>query len=191
MVVCGEQHIEPRIRRLVLSGSPFADGKTEKVAQYYYKKAQNQGETAELLCVSQLAVAGCRGCNACARFLSDVSYSYQCIIQDDMQMAASKLIWCDELVVVAPVFFSGSPSQLKALYDRLQPFFWHRARGEKKRPFDLVVLGEGGDPYGYTAFVSEGQSALAMAGFKLRNVFDLVGRVAEDGTFDSSFLAGS
>lgn len=168
------------IHTLLISGSPFAGGKTEKTTALLYSQKQEQGIAADVLFVSHLSVAGCLGCNKCASLERDKTGSYDCILTDDMQMVAQKLMACAELMLVTPVFFSGVPSQVKAILDRLQPFFWSRRRGGEKRPFDLVVLGEGGDPYGYEALVSEASSSLAMAGFKLREIYDCVGRV-EDG----------
>lgn len=190
-------------RRLILSGSPFAGGKTENLAQHVAAQLQGQcGEEGlpgkrkgwpstgqpgkgvregrpyegvsrsneaeaecaqvELVYISRLSIKGCLGCNKCANPTGTALY--QCIIKDDMQDLAFKLLRCDALTVVTPIFFSGVPSQLKAIYDRLQPFFWRRPATGEKRPFDLVILGEGGDPYGYNALISESCSALAMAG---------------------------
>lgn len=175
---------QQRQKRLIVCGSPFPGGKTEKVAYRLQQMAHDRGEDAELVCLSRLSIAGCRGCNRCAYYELATLGDYACVIEDAMQSFAQKLAWCDELVVVSPVFFSGSPSQLKAVYDRLQPYFWHNDLRNGKRPFDLVILGEGGDPYGFEALVSESRSALAMAGFKLRSVRDLVEKIPDDDSFD-------
>ena len=171
-------------KQVILSGSPFSNGKTEKVAYRLQQQACEQGNDVALIRLSHVSIAGCLGCNRCARFELATLHDYACVIEDDMQALAQKLAWCDKLVVVSPVFFSGAPSQLKAVYDRLQPYFWHKTLRLKKRPFDLVVLGEGGDPYGSEALVSESCSALAMAGFKLRRVRDLVGKIPDGDSFD-------
>ena len=42
-------------------------------------------------------------------------------------------------------------------------------------------MGEGGDPHGYDALVSEVRSSLACAGFRLERVLDWVGKVSADG----------
>ena len=83
--------------------------------------------------------------------------------------------------MVSPVYFAGPPSQLKALLDRLQPYYWTNARVEEKRPAVLHMVGEGGDPHGFSALVSIVRSALAVAGFRLETVFDWVGKIDNDG----------
>ena len=166
---------ERRAQSLIISGSPFAGGKTEKAAELMHSREQEQGVATKLIYLSRLSIAGCRGCNTCACLQQDKTGAYYCIIEDDMQDLVQKLQACTELTLVTPIYFSGAPSQLKAVLDRLQPFFWSRQRGGDKRPFDLVILGEGGDPYGYEPLVSEAKSSLAVAGFKLRETYDWVG----------------
>ena len=51
----------------------------------------------------------------------------------------------------------------------------------EKRPAELHVIGEGGDPHGYDALVSEVRSALAVAGFRLDRILDWVGKIDEAG----------
>lgn len=104
-----------------------------------------------------------------------------CVIGDDMQEVYPLIDAADELVVVSPVYFAGAPSQLKALLDRLQPYFWTDARNGAKRPATLHVVGEGGDPHGFDALITVVKSALSVAGFRLDTVLDWVGRIDEAG----------
>ncbi|WP_165247940.1 flavodoxin family protein [Adlercreutzia sp. ZJ141] len=104
-----------------------------------------------------------------------------CVIGDDMQEIYPLIDAADELVVVSPVYFAGAPSQLKALLDRLQPYFWTNARKGVKRPATLHVVGEGGDPHGFDALITVVKSALAVAGFRLDTVLDWVGRIDDTG----------
>ena len=83
--------------------------------------------------------------------------------------------------MVSPVYFAGPPAQLKALLDRLQPYFWSDARAGAKRPAVLHVVGEGGDPHGFEPLVGIVRSALACAGFTLETVYDWVGKIDENG----------
>ena len=86
----------------------------------------------------------------------------------------------DELIVVAPVYFAGPSSQLKAVLDRFQPYFWTRQRA-RRRPCTLHVVGEGGDPHGFDPLVGTVRSAAAVAGFRLERVLDWVGKIDESG----------
>lgn len=140
--------------------------------------------------VSTLDVGGCTGCDACRDNIAKLAELGEealdddfapCVIDDDMQEIYEFIDAADEITVVSPVYFAGPPSQLKALLDRLQPYYWTNARVEEKRPAVLHVVGEGGDPHGFSALVSIVRSALAVAGFRLETVFDWVGRIDNDG----------
>ena len=92
-------------------------------------------------------------------------------------------VGCGALALVAPVYFSGPPSQLKAVLDRMQPLWCQRyllgrrpvRPLECRRPLDLFVVGAGGDPFGHDALVSCARSSLRMADFELHATHDLVG----------------
>ena len=135
-------------------------------------------------------MGGCTGCDACRDNIAKLVELGEeaidddfapCVIDDDMQEIYELIDSADEITVVSPVYFAGPPSQLKALLDRLQPYYWTNARVEEKRPAVLHVVGEGGDPHGFSALVSIVRSALAVAGFRLETVFDWVGKIDNDG----------
>lgn len=117
----------------------------------------------------------------------------RCVIDDDMSDIYELIDEAEELTIVSPVYFAGPPSQLKALLDRLQPYFaasaaQRCAAKEEGRPFKtavkpavLHVVGEGSDPHGFAALVTIVQSALAVAGYKLETVLDWVGKIDEEG----------
>ena len=90
----------------------------------------------------------------------------RCVIRDDMDDIYPLLEDADELIVAAPVYFAGPSSQLKAVLDRFQPYFWTRQRA-RRRPCTLHVVGEGGDPHGFDPLVGCVRSAAAVAGFRL------------------------
>ena len=84
--------------------------------------------------------------------------------------------------VVSPVYFSGAPSQFKAVLDRLQPLFWRRLAIKKsgeplprKRPAFLYVVGSGGDPHGYQSLFSEVASSFALADLRVSLMQDFIG----------------
>ncbi len=138
----------------------------------------------------RLTWRGCTGCDACRDNIAKLVELGEeaidddfapCVIDDDMQEIYELIDSADEITVVSPVYFAGPPSQLKALLDRLQPYYWTNARVEEKRPAVLHVVGEGGDPHGFSALVSIVRSALAVAGFRLETVFDWVGKIDENG----------
>ena len=129
--------------------------------------------------------------NASVRF-SDAN-SHACFMEDDMKVVREHMDAADELIVVCPVYFASVPSQMKALMDRLQPYYWSDLREGDKRPLTLHVVGEGGDPHGFDPLIGTIRSAFSVAGFHLDRVLDWVGCIdrageimldAEEITFD-------
>ena len=180
------------MNRLIIVGSPRTNGRSAHLANMLFETCIEECPDDELALapVSTLNVAGCTGCDACRGNIAKlVEFGEEaldddfapCVIDDDMQEIYELIDAADEITVVSPVYFAGPPSQLKALLDRLQPYYWTNARAEEKRPAVLHVVGEGGDPHGFSALVSIVRSALAVAGFRLETVFDWVGRIDESG----------
>ena len=180
------------LNRLIIVGSPRTNGRSAHLANMLFETCIEECPDDELALapVSTLSVAGCTGCDACRDNIAKLAELGEdaigddfapCAIDDDMQEIYELIDAADEITVVSPVYFAGPPSQLKALLDRLQPYYWTNARAEEKRPAVLHVVGEGGDPHGFSALVSIVRSALAVAGFRLETVFDWVGKIDENG----------
>lgn len=180
------------MNRLIIVGSPRTNGRSAHLANMLFETCIEECPDDELALapVSTLSVAGCTGCDACRDNIAKLVELGEeaidddfapCVIDDDMQEIYELIDSTDEITVVSPVYFAGPPSQLKALLDRLQPYYWTNARVEEKRPAVLHVVGEGGDPHGFSALVSIVRSALAVAGFRLEIVFDWVGKIDNDG----------
>lgn len=112
---------------------------------------------------------------------ADPADTPRCIIDDDMQELYPLIDDADELIIVAPVFFAGASSQLKALLDRFQPYFWTDVRHGSPRPATLHIIGEGNDPFGYAPLIGTVCSALSVAGFRLERILDWVGKIDESG----------
>ena len=157
------------MEHLILVGSPRAGGRSARIARDL--AADITG--AQVMSIADMRIAGCTGCAACAK----TSPQIRCAISDDMHLVYDALASADELTVVCPLYFSGPPSQFKALLDRLQPHFWALTRKAPKRAATLVVVGDGGDPHGAGPLITIVRSALAVAGFKLG---DVECRVGED-----------
>lgn len=119
-----------------------------------------------------------------------------CIKGDAWNVLSRHMESCAALVVVAPVYFAGPSGWLKAALDRCQ-MYWARKYVLKdwiprKRPAHLVVIGDGGDPYGTEPLETICTSALNCANLRiepdrimrmigdqydLRNAITLSGRV--------------
>lgn len=186
------------MNRLIIVGSPRDNGRCAHLAELLFEACIDECPNDELALapVSTLDIAPCAGCDACrplapARSGSNAEAAGKpgqadaeapcCAFEDDMAEVYELLDAADELIVVSPVYFAGPPAQLKALLDRLQPYFWTDARTHAKRPATLHVVGEGGDPHGFDPLVGIVRSALSCAGFGLERVLDWVGRIDENG----------
>lgn len=197
------------MHRTIIVGSPRPDGRCASLANEIFETCIEEcpEDGVSIVAVSSVDVSPCIGCDACKTalakederygevpekgdplaqnplvFKSDAS-AHQCVIDDDMHEVRKHIDAGDEVIVVSPVYFSGAPAQLKALLDRLQPYFYSniRSRTKARRPATLHVVREGGNPYGYDALESVVESALGVAGFKVERVLDWVGCFDESG----------
>ena len=187
--------MEKLMKRLIIVGSPRASGRSAHLAETLFEANIDEHPEDELFLVplSEIEVGPCIACDACREkspiILKDDNgrevtvERHRCIFDDDMQTLYDLLDDADEVSVVSPIYFSGAPAQLKCLLDRLQPYYWASNRGHapEKRPATLHVIGEGADPHGHEALVSEVRSALAVAGFRLERVLDWVGKINSRG----------
>ena len=189
------------MNRVIIAGSPRSNGRSAHLAEMLFEACIEECPEDEvyLAPVSELEIGACIGCGGCSKLRTfevtddngetQAERLHRCVFDDDMAELHDLLLDADELIVVSPVYFSGAPAPMKALLDRMQPFFYQwldeRAAGEgrllQKRPAVLHVVGEGGDANGYVPRVGEVRSALAVAGFKLERVFDWVGKIDADG----------
>lgn len=162
---------------LLINGSPRANGKSARAVRMLRMLIEAKYPEVQLseFDVATSKVAGCNGCEYCKG-------AGECVIGDGMASLIDQLDSAERVFLVTPVYFAGVPSQMKAVLDRLQVYFWpylERKRvGEPlphKRPLSLFVVGDGGDPHGYEPLVITVKSPLALAGFSIDEVVPLVG----------------
>ena len=117
---------------VVINGSPRLNGKSARVVRMLKLSIEQSHPEAEVLEfeVGRMDVSGCNGCEFCRT-------NDECIIEDDMAQLIDALNGAERVLLVTPIYFAGAPSQLKAVLDRLQPFFWpylsRKAKGEPLR----------------------------------------------------------
>lgn len=177
------------MNRLIIVGSPRTQGRSAHLADALFEACIEdcpQDEVA-LVPVSTLNIEPCTGCDwcrdggGCVEDSESGEHPARCVIEDDFSGVYELIEAADEITVVSPVYFAGPPAQLKAVLDRLQPYFWHKVRPRPKAPATLHVVGEGGDPHGYDPLIGTVRSALSCAGFALEEVYDWVGKIDENG----------
>ena len=197
------------MHRTILVGSPRPNGRSATLANAIFEACIEDcpDDGVSIVSVDSVRVGPCTGCDACAEALSrdDGRYpeipekgdplaqtpmifksdatAHQCVIADEMAEVRKHLDAADELIVVSPVYFAGAPAQLKALLDRVQPYYFSnvRTRTKERRPITLHVVREGGDPHGFEPLVGVVRSALAVAGFQLERVLDWIDCFDDDG----------
>jgi len=143
--------------------------------------AKNAGAKTQRFLFSKKRIAPCIGCESCHNtgncIMTGKTINGRFI--DDYLELKAVLERVDALAIVSPLYFAGPPSQLKALYDRMQPYWAQRYLlnypVREKRPAQLFVIGSGNDPHGHMPLAGSTKSALAVAGFNLEKVNNFIG----------------
>lgn len=150
---------------LVLVGSPHENGKSAQLAAEITQNLREGGMKVTHFEIAKYPVAACTGCGVC-------SQTGECCIAGDSWGVLSKhMESCAVFVLVAPVYFAGPSCWLKAALDRCQ-MFWARKyvlrdRVPERRPAHLVVIGDGGDPFGSEPLETICTSALNCANLRI------------------------
>jgi multimeric flavodoxin WrbA len=168
---------------LLISGSPRART-CEALIALIEQGARKTGAKTQRFLLSKKHILPCLGCGACEKtgtcILANRTKDKHFI--DDYLELKAVLERVDAVAIVAPLFFAGPPAQLKALYDRMQPYWAQRyllgIKPPAKRPAQLFVVGGGGDEHGYTPLATITKSAIAVAGFNLEKVNNFIGFAA-------------
>jgi len=103
---------------LGIGASPRLRSNTEALVREALRGAALDGARTERVRLSDLSIAPCRACEACAR-------TGECVIRDDFQPLLAKVLEADRLVFATPVHFMGLPAQGKGFIDRCQSL-WSR-----------------------------------------------------------------
>ena len=169
-----------QVEILFICGSPRAHS-SEALLALLEQGVREAGARSRKFLLSKKRIAYCTGCGSCEKsgdcILAEEGSSQK--VDDDYIELVEALSYADALAIVTPVYFAGPPAQLKALYDRMQPFWARRySLGQKpqlKRSSQIFVLGGGGDSHGYDPLVAISKSALAVAGFYVDKVQNFIG----------------
>lgn len=157
-----------RPRVLCLAGSPRRNGNSDRLLGEVEVAVREAGGEPVLLVVSAAGINPCRGCNLCSR-------DGRCIQRDGMDAVYAQLDAADAIAIATPVFFASVPATLKALYDRLQPYWARRYVLREpvpavKRPGILLLAAGGGDPFGTDCAVTPTRSAMNVLGVEIVEV---------------------
>lgn len=164
---------------VLLVGSPRINGNSAKVISLLEKHFLLERPEDEVVRfdLADLKVTGCNGCDYCR-------IHPRCVIDDDANVVIDEILSADCVYLACPIYFSGVPSQFKALLDRFQPLFWERLQlkeyGEDlplKKPLKIYLLGDSmaNDPHGYEPALSIIKSSFALANYEVKEVKPYIG----------------
>lgn len=97
---------------LVVVGSGFHNGNTDKLAEAFLSGAADAGHTVNKVFLGEQSISGCRGCGACRK-------GHGCVIKDAMQEIYPLFSKCDTVVLASPLYFWTISASLKAFIERL------------------------------------------------------------------------
>jgi multimeric flavodoxin WrbA len=100
---------------VIIEGSPRKYGNSAKLAFVAEKGAKDLGCETEILWVADYNIKPCIGC------VSDdvMECRFPCVIKDDFNRLAEKLISSDGIIVSTPIYWYMVPGQVKNLIDRM------------------------------------------------------------------------
>jgi multimeric flavodoxin WrbA len=124
------------VKVLGLVGSPRKNGNTDLLVSRILDGAGSSNHLIEKVYLYELDISPCVDCRACKKG------SFDCAIDDDMQLLYSKLESADVIVFGTPLYWYGPTGKMKLLVDRLRPFVASKKLKGKKAM--LVVPSEEG-----------------------------------------------
>ncbi|MCX7703651.1 MAG: NAD(P)H-dependent oxidoreductase [Planctomycetota bacterium] len=147
------------IRVLVVRGSPFKGGNSDRLADEFLKGAEGVISLEGDFRACDMNVGFCRSCRICER-------EGECVLEDEGRKFYKSCSEVDVLVVATPLHFGGLPSRLVALVERAQ-VEWarnrrdenlllsrkHRADGALRRGYIIVAGGEKREAVGRPAII--------------------------------------
>ncbi len=101
---------------LIISSSYRTKGNSARLAEEFFRGAQEAGNEVEFLSLHDKDIAFCRGCLACQK-------TKRCVIPDDADSIREKMLHADVLAFATPVYYYGISGQLKTLLDRCNPLY--------------------------------------------------------------------
>ena len=101
---------------LILSTSPRKGGNSDALADEFARGAQDAGNRVEKVSLYDKTIGFCRGCLTCQS-------TQRCVIHDDADAIAQKMLMADVIVFATPIYYYGMCGQMKTMLDRANPLF--------------------------------------------------------------------
>ena len=101
---------------LVISTSPRKGGNSDMLAEELNHGACEAGNDVEKVTLYDKTIGFCKGCLTCQS-------TQRCIIHDDADTIAQKMLNADILVFATPIYYYGMSGQMKTMLDRANPLY--------------------------------------------------------------------
>jgi len=101
---------------LIISTSLREGSNSESLAASFAEGARSAGHEVEEISLIGKTINFCKGCLACQK-------TQHCVIQDDGDVIAQKMLNADVLVFATPIYYYEMSGQLKTMLDRANPLF--------------------------------------------------------------------
>ncbi|MEM2940853.1 MAG: flavodoxin family protein [Thermoproteota archaeon] len=111
---------------LGLIGSPRKNSNTDLLVSRILDGASASNHLTEKLYLYELNISPCVDCRRCKKG------SFQCAINDDMQILYPKLKDADVIIFGTPLYWYGPTGKMKLVVDRLRPFIASKKLKGKK-----------------------------------------------------------
>lgn len=190
---------------LILLGSPRPDGNCATLATRFISEASDAGLSTHLAAPFSAGAIAARqtslttpsfhtnierisACVAC----HDCSDDAMCIIADEAIPVLEAALKAKAILWISPLYFASVPSQLKKLIDRTQMLFERRKLGlakhkQERKPAYTLIVGGGGDPFGFEAAMPPIASASRMMEAELDKSVVVIGADAPGEIDDERF----
>lgn len=101
---------------LIISTSPRKGGNSATLAKEFAKGAKEAGNKVEMVSLHDKTIGFCKGCLVCQK-------TKRCVIGDDADIIAQKMLTAEVIVFATPVYFYGMSGQMKTMLDRSNPLY--------------------------------------------------------------------
>jgi len=101
---------------LVLSTSLRNNSNSEILSEEFAKGAKKAGHDVDQISLKDKEINFCKGCLVCQT-------TKHCIMQDDVEAIAQKMMTADVLVFATPIYYYEMSGQMKTMLDRTNPLF--------------------------------------------------------------------
>jgi multimeric flavodoxin WrbA len=128
------------MRILSLSGSHLKKGNTTQLIEYLNEQIEHSiiGDLKiKMISLSGAKIGPCKGCRKCME-------TGACVIKDDFQSIAKKMLKSDLIILGSPVYFHDVAGLVKNLLDRTYSL-WHERQLKGKRVIPVAVSAISGE----------------------------------------------